>query len=180
MILGSLARRYAKAMLLIGIEDKTLPKLDEELTKFGELIEGSKELANFLADPTALASEKNAVLKELVEKLKLSETTKSFILLLGEKTRISAFADIHREFKRLADEHAGKARGTVKSATALSADVQSALVEKLSKVTGRQVELTQSVDPDLLGGMVAEIGGVIYDGSLRTQLRRLRDTASRG
>lgn len=180
MIAGSLSRRYAKALLQIGIEDGTLDKLDAELSKFGELVEGSKELASVLADPTVQPSGKNAVLRDLVEKLGLSETTKNFILLLGEKGRIAHFADMHREFKRLADEHAGKARGTVISAAALPNDVQSSIAEKLSKVTGRKVEITHRVDPDLLGGMVAEIGGVIYDGSLRTQLRRLRDTASRG
>ncbi len=179
MIVGSVARRYAKALLQIGIEDKSLEKIDAELATFGELIAGSKELAETLADPTVLPSGKNAVLKELVEKLKLSETTSNFIRLLGEKGRIAGFADMHREFKRLADEQAGRARGTVTSATTLPKDVESSIANTLSKVTGRQVELTHRVDPDLLGGMVAEIGGVIYDGSLRTQLRRLRDTASR-
>ncbi len=179
MIQASLARRYAKAFLQIGIEDSSIEKLEKELDAFGAAVQSSPDLANLLGDPTVLAELKKAVLKDIVEKLGLSEMSRNFIALLGSKGRISAFPEIQREFRSLADAHAGRARATVTSAEPISAEVETALTEKLSKMSGRKVQITKRVDRELLGGIVAEIAGVIYDGSLRTQLRAVRDSARR-
>lgn len=177
MIQASLARRYAKALLQIGIEDKTVETLDADLESYGATIRSSPELRALLEDPTVLTAVKQSVLKEIVAKLGLSKTTANFIQLLAEKGRIQFFADIHREFARMADEHAGRARAVVTSASPLPKDIQAALVDKLSRMTGRKVELNARVDEALLGGLVTEINGVVYDGSLRTQLRALRERA---
>ena len=101
MIKGSLARRYAKALLQIGIEDGSIEKLEKELDAFGAAVESSPDLANLLGDPTVLAELKKAVLKDIVEKLGLSEMGRNFIALLGSKGRISAFPEIQREFLAL-------------------------------------------------------------------------------
>lgn len=177
MIQASLARRYAKALLMIGLEDKTLETLEAELSAFDKTVLGSQEMRDVLADPTVLPSNKMKILKGVLAAMGMSEVVNNFLMLLAEKGRLVAFPEIFREFRRLADEHAGKAMAVVTSAAPLADGVKSDLVEKLSKLSGRKVELTQRVDPDLLGGMVAEIGGVIYDGSLRTQLKQLRDSA---
>jgi F-type H+-transporting ATPase subunit delta len=177
VIQASLARRYAKALLMIGIQDKTLDTIDAELSAFDQLVLGSKELQAVLADPTVLPSSKRDILKGIVDAMAMSEVIRNFILLLAEKNRIGAFHEIRREFRRLGDEQAGRATATVTSAVPLDKNVEADLTEKLSKLSGRKVELRQKVDPDLLGGMVAEIGGVVYDGSLRTQLRALRESA---
>jgi len=177
VIQASLARRYAKAILMIGLEDKSLEKIESELMAFDKVVLGSKDMQDVMADPTVLPSSKMKILKGVLDGMGLSESVNSFLMLLLEKGRLVAFPEILREFRRLADEQAGKATAVVTSAAALSDEVRSNLVDKLSKLSGRKVELTQRVDPDLLGGMVAEIGGVIYDGSLRTQLKALRDSA---
>ena len=177
MIQASLARRYAKALLQIGIEDKTVEKLDADLESYGAVVRGSADLRALLEDPTVLTHVKQSVLKDVTSKLGLTATTVNFIQLLAEKGRIQFFADIHREFTRMADEHAGRARAVVTSASALPKAVETALVEKLSRMTGRKVELDARVDETLLGGLVTEINGVVYDGSLRTQLRALRERA---
>ena len=174
---GSLARRYAKALLGIAVEDKSVEKIDQELAEFATLVEGNAELRGYLEDPTILPMDKRDALKSIAEKMGLSETVKNFLALLGEKARIQAFADIRREFRLLADAHAGKAIARVTSATPLTPETEKALVEKLSKISGRSVSLTSKVDPELLGGIVAEIGGVVYDGSLKTQLRTLKERA---
>ena len=177
MMQGSLARRYAKALLQIAVEDNQVEKIERELAEFAEAVKSSKDLSSLLEDPTVRPDVKKGVIKEVVEKLGLAEMTRNFIQLLGDKDRINSFPEIRREFSRMADEQAGRARATVTSAAALGKDEEASLVAKLSGMTGRKVEITHKVDPDLLGGLVAEVGGFIYDGSLRTQLRRLRESA---
>lgn len=174
---ASLARRYAKALLGIALEDNQLDKIDRELGEFGTLVDGNQELAGYLADPTILPNDKRDALKAITEKMGLSETVRNFLGLLAAKARIDAFADVRREFRLMADEQAGKAIARVTSATALSPELEKSLSAILSKLTGRSVVVFAKVDPRLLGGIVAEIGGVVYDGSLKTQLRALRERA---
>lgn len=177
MIAGSLARRYAKALIMIGLEDKAVEKYDAELSAFDQVVTGSAELRQVMEDPTVLPSSKRKILEGIVTAMTLSEPVHNFLLLLAEKGRVQFFHAIRTEYRRMADEQAGRATATVTSATPLADEVKTTLVEKLSRISGRKVELTQKVDPELLGGMVAEIGGTVYDGSLRTQLKALRDRA---
>ncbi len=172
-----LARRYARALLSIAVEENALDRIERDLAQFGGIVSGSPELKGALADPTVLPSEKKEVVSSVLKRLDLSQSTVNFIGLLAEKGRLDLFEEIRGELKRMADEHAGRARAVVTSTTPLAPDVEAQLRERLSKMTGRTVELAQRVDPDLLGGLVAEVGGVIYDGSLRTQLRRLHESA---
>ena len=174
---ASLARRYAKAIFSIAIEDKQLEKIERELGDFQALVEANKELATYLADPTILPSDKRDALKAITEKMGLSEMVQNFIALLGEKGRIDTFQAIRAAFRIMADDHEGKAVAQVSSATAMAPDLEKNLASTLSKLTGRTVAITSKVDPELLGGIVAEIGGVVYDGSLKTQLRTLRERA---
>ena len=174
---ASLARRYAKALLGIALEDNQIEKLDRELAEFQKLVEDNAELRGYLEDPTVLPMDKRDALKGITEKMGLTESVRSFLALLGEKGRINAFPEIRGEFRLMADAQAGKAIAKVTSATALAPETEKALAEKLSKISGRTVSLFSKVDPELLGGIVAEIGGVVYDGSLKTQLRTLKERA---
>lgn len=177
MINGSLARRYAKAILMIALEDKALAKVEAELAAFDKTVLGSPDMQAVMLDPTVLPSAKMNILKGVLAAMGMSDSVNNFLMLLAEKGRLVAFPEIFREFRRLADEQAGKAVATVTSATPITDEVKATLVDKLSKISGRKVELHQKVDPDLLGGMIAEVGGIVYDGSLRTQLKALRDSA---
>ena len=174
---ASLARRYAKALFSIGVEDKQVEKIERELGEFQAAVDANAELANFLQDPTVLPNDKRDVLKAITEKMGLSEFVRNFISLLGEKGRIGTFPAIRRAYRILADEHEGKAVAQVTSATALAPELEKNLASTLSKLTGRTVAISSKVDAELLGGIVAEIGGVVYDGSLKTQLRTLRERA---
>ena len=174
---AGLARRYAKALFSISVEDNQVDKVERELAEFTELVNANAELKSYLEDPTVLPMDKRDALKGITEKMALSEMVRNFIALLGEKGRIGVFSDIRNQFRILADAHAGKAIATVTSATALAPEMEKNIATSLSKLTGRTVSIFTKVDPELLGGIVAEIGGVVYDGSLKTQLRTLRERA---
>ena len=94
----------------------------------------------------------------------VSETVRNFISLLGEKGRIDVFQAIRAAYRQMADDHEGKAVAQVSSATSMAPDLEKNLAATLSKLTGRTVAISSKVDPELLGGIVAEIGGVVYDG----------------
>ena len=174
---AGLARRYAKALFSIAVEDNQVEKIERELAEFTELVNGNAELKNYLEDPTVLPMDKRDALKGITEKMALSETVRNFISLLGQKGRVGTFADIRNQYRILSDAHAGKAIATVTSATALAPETEKSIAASLSKLTGRTVSISTKVDPELLGGIVAEIGGMVYDGSLKTQLRTLRERA---
>lgn len=174
---ASLARRYAKALLSIAVEDRQVEKVERELGEFQAVVDATPELKAYLDDPTVLPFDKRDALKGITEKMGLSETVRNFLALLGEKARIHAFPEIRAELRRMVDEHEGKAIAKVTSAAPLGPDLEKSLATSLSRVTGRNVSIASHVDPELLGGIVAEVGGVVYDGSLKTQLRALKERA---
>jgi F-type H+-transporting ATPase subunit delta len=90
------------------------------------------------------------------------------------------FDAIRDEFNRLADEAAGRVRAEVRSANPLRDEQRARLVDALARRTGKNIELTMHVDPSLIGGAIATVGGLVFDGSLRTQLSQLRSTLTQG
>ncbi|MFO0002631.1 MAG: ATP synthase F1 subunit delta [bacterium] len=98
----------------------------------------------------------------------------SFLRLLLDKDRFAALADIAREYRALADAEAGRVRATVTTAAELTPATRDAVANALVRSTGKKVVLETRVDPALLGGLVAQVGGRVYDASLRTRLERLQ------
>jgi F-type H+-transporting ATPase subunit delta len=109
-----------------------------------------------------------------------SQTIRNFFAFLIEQRRLVAFDAIHDEFNRLADEAAGRVRAEVRSANPLRDEQRARLVDALARRTGKNIELTVHVDPSLIGGAIATVGGLVFDGSLRTQLSQLRSTLTQG
>jgi F-type H+-transporting ATPase subunit delta len=116
------------------------------------------------------------VLDGLAEKLGSSSLVKRFYAYLIDQRRLVAFDAIEAEFVRLADEAAGRVKARVRAAQPLSAQQRTRLERALAARAGRAVELEVEVDPTLVGGLVAQLGDTVYDGSLKTQLEQLRGT----
>ena len=172
---GSLARRYARALLDIGLEEKNLEELGKEVSQLAEAIKGSDELSATLSNPTFPRSEREKVLVAVLEKLGASKTTVNFTRLLLERERVSALGDIDRALSQMIDENAKRIRAVVVSAKPLSSAQLSRVVKALEKKSGKKILVETREDKDLLGGVVARVGDQVYDGSLRTQLRGMRD-----
>ena len=176
----AIARRYAKALLLIGKEDGQTEDYRQELAGVADLLSQEAQLAATISNPLYKAGERKQVLQMIIEKLNLSKVMSSFLLLLFEKGRIGFIASINDFYQALADELKGVARASLVSATELTEDTIDKIRTALSKRTGKEIVLDVQQDPSLIGGVVTRIGDLILDGSIRTQLLNMRESLKRG
>lgn len=174
-----MAKRYAKALLEAAAEAGALEQVAADLEALGPHFAG-KEVAGFFANPAAPRARKEAALTAAAERAAASRISVSLLRLLLARGRVGLLPDIARLFRDLADERTGRVRAEVTAAVPLPAASLEALAARLSAATGRQVHLTPRVDPTVLGGLVARVGSTLYDASLRTQLRRMREVLSKG
>jgi len=170
------AHRYARALFSLAREQGEIASIRRELDDMAQLLAANPELRRRLFQPLHPVRERSEVLKRICEQGRGSETIQNFFAYLIEKRRLVAFDAIRDEFDRLADEAAGRVRAQVRSANPLRDEQRARLVDALSRRTGKEVELTVHVDPSLIGGAIATLGGLVFDGSLRTQLALLRGT----
>jgi F-type H+-transporting ATPase subunit delta len=176
----AIARRYAKALLLIGKEDGKTDTYREELGAFADLIEQEKSLQQVLVNPLYDAEGRKNVLMSVMGKLQLSRGMATFLLFLFDKGRIGFLGNINDFFQKFADELKGVARANLVSATALSSETVDKIRSALSKRTGKDIILEVEQDPELIGGIVTRIGDLVLDGSVRTQLLNMRESLKKG
>ncbi len=174
-----MAKRYAKALLEAAAEAGALEQVAADLEALGPHF-AAKEVAGFFANPAVPRARKEAALTAAAERASASRIFVSLLRLLQARQRVGLLPDIARLFRDLADERTGRVRAEVTTAVPLPAASLEALAARLSAATGRQVHLTPQVDPTVLGGLVARVGSTLYDASLRTQLRRMREALSKG
>ena len=174
-----MAKRYAKALLEAAAEAGALEQVAADLEVLGPHF-AAKEVAGFFANPAVPRARKEAALTAAAERASASPLSVSLLRLLQARQRVGLLPDIARLFRDLADERTGRVRAEVTVAVPLPAAGVEALAAQLSAATGRQVHLTPRVDPTVLGGLVARVGSTLYDASLRTQLRRMREVLSKG
>ncbi len=175
-----IARRYAKALLLVGKEDGNAETYKKELDMIAGLIDGSKELEQAIMNPLYDSAKRKNVLKNIIERLKISQGMTSFLLLLFDKGRIGFLSSINDFYKKFADELKGIVRGRLVSAAALSSDMIDKITSALSKRTGKNIVLEVQQDPNLIGGVITTIGDLVLDGSVKTQLLNMRESLKRG
>jgi F-type H+-transporting ATPase subunit delta len=171
---GSVSRRYARALLQIGVEQASFETLGRELDDLAATYAGSPQLHETMANPIFKTSEKRAILGKLLQRLAPSRLVHNFALLLLERGRISSLPAIARAYRELCDVHAGRVRALVTSATPLGPAELSSIQRALERRTGKKVLLEPTVDPDLIGGVIARVGDLILDGSVRTLLSEMR------
>ena len=175
MVTGSLARRYAKAMLEIGIRQQTYDALGRELDRAADTLQRSPELRTALENPSFKFAKRREVLDDVARRLGLSQVVRNFVMLLLDKGRIGALPDIARVHRTLVDEHAGRARAQITSVRPIDAALESRLKAALEKQSGKTIILEKKEDPTILGGLITQVGDLVFDGSIRTQLAQLRE-----
>jgi len=176
----SIARRYAKALLLIGKEDGKAESYKDELDGFANLLSREKELDQAICNPLYDSGGRKSVLRAIIEKIGLSTVMTSFLMLLFDKGRIGFISDINDYYQKLADELKGIARASLVSATELSSETIDKIRVTLSKKTGKEIILEVEQDPGLIGGIVTRMGDLVLDGSIKTQLLNMRESLKRG
>jgi F-type H+-transporting ATPase subunit delta len=175
-----IARRYAKALLLVGKEDGNAETYKKELDGISSLIDGNKELEQAIINPLYDSAKRKNVLQKIIEKLEISQGMTFFLLLLFDKGRIGFLSSINEFYKKLADELKGIVRANLTSAAELSSDTIDKIKLALSKKTGKDIILEVQQDPGLIGGVVTKIGDLVLDGSVKTQLLNMRESLKRG
>ena len=172
---GSVSRRYARALFSIGVDRGNFEQLGKELDAVAELWTGSPELREALSNPVFKDSQKRAVLQSLLPRVAPTADVQRFVLLLLDRGRLAAVPSIARAYREMADLHTGRVRAQVSSAQALAPADLERVRQALARRTGKQVIIETAVDPGLIGGIVARVGDLILDGSVRTQLDTLRN-----
>jgi F-type H+-transporting ATPase subunit delta len=174
MSLRTSANRYAKALFDVALEEKAdLAQVDRDLEAVVSMMQASPELA--AASNRGLSDATRKSLIEAVSKaMALTTPVTKVLVLLAQDRKLSYLPDLAAAFRERLLAHQNIVRAEVTSAAPLSPEKTKALEDSLSKVTGKKVELSVSIDPELLGGVIAKIGSTVYDGSVKTQLQRMR------
>jgi F-type H+-transporting ATPase subunit delta len=172
---GSVARRYARALFQIGVDTGTFEALGQELGDLAQLFQDSVELRQTLVNPVFKPAEKRAILEKILPRVTPSPVMQRFALLLLDRGRIALLASLARAYREMADAHVGRVRAVVTSAAPLSPADLERVRRSLERRTKKTVMLEAQVDPSLIGGLVAQVGDLVLDGSVRTQLSTLRD-----
>ncbi|MHB9097201.1 MAG: ATP synthase F1 subunit delta [Syntrophales bacterium] len=175
MISSNIAKRYARAFFEIAGEEKRYEEFYQELNRFSAVLRENKNLSEFLANPVFDQPDKKAVLESVLEKVPVSGLTANFLKLLVDKRRIGILSAIEGCYRDLMDNALKKARVTVATAFPLTGELSDRLQKALEGLTGREVEMTVSEDPTLLGGIIVRVGDTLYDGSIKTQLNNIRN-----
>ncbi len=177
---GAAARRYAKALFELAREEGGVDAVRRELGELTRLLDAQGELRDVLLRPMFPVAQRRSVLTAVADRLGAGPELRSFYAYLIDQRRLVDLGAIREEFERLADADAGISRARVVSAAPLRDDQLARIRAALAAHTGGQVELTVEVDESLLGGVVAQVGDTVFDGSLRTQLTQLRESLSQG
>ncbi len=179
MIMGSIARRYAKALFSLAVETGRVEAWATSLQSLKAAVEGSPDLRDVLSNPVYSKEQRRAIVEKLAGALSLDPEPRSLLLLLGDRNRLSYLSAVVDTFRDYADQHLGRVRAKITSAVKLEDGAAQAMAEKLSQATKAKVLLEREVDPAILGGVVAQVESLVYDGSVRTQLEDLRKQLKR-
>jgi F-type H+-transporting ATPase subunit delta len=167
------ANRYAKALLDVLFPDGAELGL-EQLMKFSSLLNSQPEMRQLFENPTIASDRRKGVFNGIADALAYDGRVRNFLNLLIERNRLDLLSAVIRAYQSLLDEKLGLVQAHVTSANPLDSAQQHALAAKLESVTGKKVRVELSVDPALLGGIVAKVGSTIYDGSIRQQLQTFK------
>lgn len=169
------ARRYASALSELATEASCFDNVVADLRGMAALLNESPALKTTLTNPGFMRDERKAVLGAVVDKGGLHAISRNFLFLLVDNNRMGVFTEILSSLEALYDEQTGRVRAEVTSASPLDDAALEQLKAHLLSVTGKkEVILETQVDPELIGGIVTRVGDLVFDGSIQTQLRLIR------
>jgi len=170
------ARRYARALYELGQEEGLEQKFLEDMQNMALVVDQSSEFRSIMESPLYDITLKKRILKDVVSKTGISDYAGNFLNILLDKDRFVFLRDIRDTYKKILDEASGRVMAQVTSAKELDAQELKDIAKTLSVVVKKEVNVNVIIDPSLIGGVVAEIEGMIYDGSVKTQISRLKQS----
>lgn len=175
-----IAKRYAKALMSLAQADQAVELYGLELDQLLLLIKEQPTLGDVLQSPLYPEAVRKSLFQAVAEAAQISPVMTSFVNLLIEKKRVRHLPEIAQYYRKLIDEHANVARARLRAATPLAEDTIGQIARTLEKWTGKKVIVEFEHDPGLIGGVTAQIGDMVLDGSVRRQLLNFKETLKRG
>jgi F-type H+-transporting ATPase subunit delta len=170
-------RMYARALFQAAREEGRLDVVHEQLGDFVAALKAVPELRSTLANPELDAGEKSAIVEQILGGA--DALVRNFVLLTIEKGRATGLDQIHEEFEALVAAEQGRLNVELTTAIELSDEEASSILRQIEQSSGRSVEATRKVDPDLIGGMVLQAGSLRVDASVKGRLQTLRHELTR-
>jgi F-type H+-transporting ATPase subunit delta len=172
----SAATRYARALFDVAAKEGDVQQAGRDLQGFGTLVAGNEMLQRTLTNPAIPAPRKRAVVEQLLQHAAgMSPIVAKLLLMLADRDRLVLLPDLMTAYETRLMENARVVRAQLTTAIELPADRVAALQQGLARATGREVHMEPRVDPSIIGGAVARIGSTVYDGSVTTQLQKVKE-----
>ncbi|MFQ5839178.1 MAG: ATP synthase F1 subunit delta [Candidatus Methylomirabilales bacterium] len=169
-----LAKRLGRMLAEVAAEAGSLERTGEELGRITEVLQVGGDAAAFLQNPRIPLQEKTTALEVIARRQRWSALIRRFLRMLLERRRIRLLSEVVEFYRQAMDERLGRVRARVTTATGLKPRQVAGLRASLETRLERTVLLEEGIDPAILGGLVVQVGGTIYDGSIRSQLKRLQ------
>jgi F-type H+-transporting ATPase subunit delta len=169
------AARYAKALLDVAIAEADPQQIDEQLASVAALFTGHADLWRTVTNPAVPSPKKRAIVDDLLAQLGLAPVLGKTLRLLASRDRLALLPDLAEGYRSRLMDYRKVVRARVTSAVPLAADKTQQLQKELEKLTGRSVVMTAATNPDIIGGVVTQIGSTVYDGSIKRQLEKVRE-----
>ena len=167
------ANRYAKALMDVLYPEKAEVGL-QQLVDFAGLLKEQPDAGRLLQNPALSGERRKRLLKEISDALGFDRRVANFIDILIDRNRLPIIEEVITAYQKMLDDRLGIVKAMDTSARPLDAAQRKELTAKLEKITGKQVRMEVAVDPSLIGGVVAQVGSTIYDGSVRQQLQAFK------
>ena len=175
MSMRTSAARYAKALLDVAIKESDPERAEQELAAFVDLVQQHPDLQRAFANPVVSAAHKRAIVEQILNRLKPESPTGKLLMLLAGRGRLALLPDLLDVYRERLREHQHVLRAEVTTAQPLPPERAAQLQQRLATMTGRAVTMTTKVDASIIGGIVTRIGSTVYDGSVATQLAKVKD-----
>lgn len=178
MTSGAAAGRYARALFDVVLKEAgNLEQVQADFQQFVDVFAQHPSLASTLRNPAIPASKKQGVARALVERAgPISPVVGRMIMMLAERDRLMLLPDIARGYRERLMDHQKIIRGDVTTAVPLASEKLRSLEQGLQQATGRKVVLEARVDPSIIGGVITRLGSTVYDGSVTTQLQKMKQS----
>lgn len=167
------ANRYARALMAALYPENAEAGL-QQLQSFASLLNEQPDARRFLENPAMAGERRQRLMKEISDALGFDRRVANFVNILIGRNRLSILEEIVVACQKLLDDRLGIVRAQVTAAQTLDSAEQRDLEAKLGQITGKQVRMEVAIDPSLIGGVIAQVGSTIYDGSVRQQLQAFK------
>jgi F-type H+-transporting ATPase subunit delta len=173
-ISSGFAGRYATALFELAKEAGVIDSVVADLSAFDTLVGSHEDMQRFVRSPVFSAEEQVAALRPILEKIGIQGLAQKFLLMVATQRRLFAVRAMVRAFRQLVDQDRGVVRATVTLAETPSSSALEAIKTALKDVAGAGAAIDLEVDPEIIGGIIVQIGSKMVDSSLRTKLNGIR------